>query len=182
MTDYLSCEPNLGNFTKSLLSIGYTHYTAILDIIDNSIAAGSTKIWIDYHISGPKKSMVISDNGFGMSDSELFEAMRMASADPMVTRESASDLGKFGLGLKLASFSQTDKFQVISKRENDGYYSYCWDLNTVRKENKWLIQRIKQDHFSNNMIVLRTDVVLIHLETLELILITNALLADFTII
>lgn len=81
MTDYLSCEPNLGNFTKSLLSIGYTHYTAILDIIDNSIAAGSTKIWIDYDISGPKKSMVISDNGFGMSDSELFEAMRMASAD-----------------------------------------------------------------------------------------------------
>lgn len=151
MTDYLSCEPNLGNFTKSLLSIGYTHYTAILDIIDNSIAAGSTKIWIDYHISGPKKSMVISDNGFGMSDSELFEAMRMASADPMVTRESASDLGKFGLGLKLASFSQTDKFQVISKRENDGYYSYCWDLNTVRKENKWLIQRIKQDHFSNDI-------------------------------
>ena len=75
MTDYLSCEPNLGNFTKSLLSIGYTHYTAILDIIDNSIAAGSTKIWIDYDTSGSKQSMVISDNGFGMSDSELFEAM-----------------------------------------------------------------------------------------------------------
>ena len=79
MTDYLSCEPNLGNFTKSLLSIGYTHYTAILDIIDNSIAAGSTKYGL-ITIYQDQKSMVISDNGFGMSDSELFEAMRMASA------------------------------------------------------------------------------------------------------
>lgn len=161
MTDYLSCEPNLGNFTKSLLSIGYTHYTAVLDIVDNSIAAGSTKVWIDYDISGSKQSMVISDNGLGMTDSELFEAMRMASADPMVTRESDSDLGKFGLGLKLASFSQTDKFQVISKKENFHYASYCWDLNTVRQENKWLIERINHNQFYNDIDrISGTDVVL----------------------
>lgn len=149
MSELIECEPNLGNFTKSLLSIGYTHYTAILDIIDNSIASEATKIWINYYLEGNSKSIIVSDNGIGMSDQQLFEAMRIASADPLQIRKSESDLGKFGLGLKLASFSQTDVFQVISRKENEEFTSYCWDLKTVRKENKWLIKREKVCKFQN---------------------------------
>ena len=151
MSELIECQPNLGNFTKSLLSIGYTHYTAILDIIDNSIASDCTKVWINYEISDKKSSIVISDNGSGMTNQELFEAMRIASADPLQTRVSDSDLGKFGLGLKLASFSQTDKFQVISKNETSEFCSYCWDLNIVRKENRWLIKKESVERFKNDI-------------------------------
>lgn len=151
MSELIECEPNLGNFTKSLLSIGYTHYTAILDIIDNSIASGSSKVWVNYEISDKKNSIIISDNGWGMSNKKLFEAMRIASADPLQSRASESDLGKFGLGLKLASFSQTDTFQVISKQESTEFCSYCWDLNTVRNENKWLIKKETVNKFKNEI-------------------------------
>lgn len=169
MSELIECKPNLGNFTKSLLNIGYTHYTAILDIVDNSVAAGSSKIWISYqNISDKRSSLVISDNGHGMLDSELFEAMRIASADPLKARKSKSDLGKFGLGLKLASFSQTDFFQVISKTEKSDYSSYSWDLNIVRKENKWLIKRELVTDFRSDIERKKgTDVVLENLREFD---------------
>lgn len=168
MSELIECEPNLGNFTKSLLSIGYTHYTAVLDIIDNSIASGCTKVWIDYDLNDKSNSIIISDNGFGMTDQELFEAMRIASADPLQARESKSDLGKFGLGLKLASFSQTDTFQVISKKKTSNFCSYCWDLNTVRKKNKWLIKKESVDKFKNKIErKFGTDVILYNLRDFD---------------
>jgi hypothetical protein len=168
MSELIECEPNLGNFTKSLLSIGYTHYTALLDIIDNSIANESSKVWVNYYLEDNTTKIIISDNGSGMSDQQLFEAMRIASADPIQIRKSESDLGKFGLGLKLASFSQTDTFQVISKTEHEDYVSYCWDLNTVRKENKWLIKKEKVYKFRSEIERKSgTDVILIDLRDFD---------------
>ena len=55
---FKECPPDLGNFTKSLLNIGYSHYVAVLDIIDNSIAAEASKIWVKYE----DDSIIISDN------------------------------------------------------------------------------------------------------------------------
>lgn len=137
----INCAPNITNFTKSFKSIGYNHYTAILDIIDNSISAGASNIWVDYfkEKNGGYK-ISITDNGIGMSSIELLEAMRIASSDPTAAREN-NDLGKFGLGLKLASFSQTDKFSVISKTKYTEKESLTWDLDFVRKENKWLLKK-----------------------------------------
>ena len=138
---YIQCDPNLENFTKSLLNIGYTHYTAILDIVDNSITAGASKVWIKYLITQGSTGIVISDNGCGMNNSTLFEAMRIASADPTELRGDQNDLGKFGLGLKLASFSLGDQFQVVTKTNKDEFSSYEWDLDVVRKNNKWLLKK-----------------------------------------
>ena len=47
----------------------------------------------------------IADNGYGMDESTLFEAMKTGSKNPLDDRDS-DDLGRFGLGLKTASFSQ----------------------------------------------------------------------------
>jgi hypothetical protein len=136
--DLKECSPDLVNFTKSLLNIGYSHYIAVLDIIDNSIASRATKIWIKYE----GDSIIISDNGIGMKPDVLFESMRIASSDPTIVRTQDSDLGKFGLGLKLASFSLSDCFQVISKSENSCLSSLQWDLDIVRSRNSWLIQEV----------------------------------------
>lgn len=55
------------------------------------------------------------DNGNGMASEELVEAMRLGAKDPEAERNK-SDLGRFGLGLKTASFSQGKKLTVISKK------------------------------------------------------------------
>ncbi|MDB4559628.1 ATP-binding protein [Flavobacteriaceae bacterium] len=140
MIKTIECNPNVSNFTKSFKNIGYNHYTAILDIIDNSISAKATKVWIEYtKDTNNSLTVVIADNGFGMDREGLIEAMRIASSDPTLKRND-SDLGKFGLGMKLASFSQTDKFSVISKTKKQSACSFTWDLNYIRIERKWLLQ------------------------------------------
>jgi len=136
----VECDPDIANFTKSFKSIGYNHYSAVLDLIDNAVSADATEIWVDY--TEEKRGIyrtVIADNGRGMERNELIEAMRIASSDPSAVRE-GKDLGKFGLGMKLASFSQTDRFSVVSKAKGKDQCSFTWDLAFVRKEKKWLLQ------------------------------------------
>lgn len=136
----IECDIDVENFTKSFKSIGYNHYSAILDLIDNAVSAGASKIWVDYQKE--KKGsfqIVIADNGCGMEREELINAIRIASADPTASRKQ-NDLGKFGLGMKLASFSQTDKFSVVSKRNDKNLCAFTWDLEFVRQKKKWLLQ------------------------------------------
>lgn len=142
------CDPDVVNFTKSFKSIGYNHYSAILDLIDNSVSAGATKVWVDY--SKDRKGnyqTIIADNGRGMDRNELIEALRIGSSDPAAVR-SEKDLGKFGLGLKLASFSQSDRFSVISHKKGKNICAFTWDLDFVRKEKRWLLQESEGLNFS----------------------------------
>ena len=57
--------------------------------------------------------MSILDDGCGMSEAELVDAMRIGSRSPREDRE-ASDLGRFGLGLKTASISQARSLTVAT--------------------------------------------------------------------
>src|SRR5688572_16235244 len=90
---------------ESLRAVGYSVATAIADIIDNSIAASSTSDWITFHWSGRNSAITVLDDGHGMSEARLKEAMRPGTQSPLQER-SPRDLGRFGLGLKTASFSQ----------------------------------------------------------------------------
>lgn len=135
----VTCDPDVANFTKSFKSIGYNHYSAILDLIDNAVSAGATKVWVEYEKKKGSYQTIIIDNGRGMHREELIEAMRIASSDPTTLRD-GKDLGKFGLGMKLASFSQTDRFSVVSKTQGKDKCAFTWDLDFVRKREKWLLQ------------------------------------------
>ncbi|WP_231687911.1 ATP-binding protein [Bacillus sp. FJAT-27251] len=53
-------------------------------------------------------------DGIGMTNAELIEAMRIATSDPGSPRANA-DLGRFGLGLKTAYFSQCTDLTILSK-------------------------------------------------------------------
>ena len=63
--------------------------------------------------------MTILDDGSGMSEERLVEAMRFGGLGPMAQRAS-TDLGRFGLGLKTASLSQCRQLTVASKTTEDG--------------------------------------------------------------
>ena len=132
-------DPFIGNFVKSLRDIGYTFEVAVADILDNSIAAKADTIKI-MCLPAPNMIFAIFDDGLGMNERELVEAMRLAANDPDTVRE-PNDLGKFGLGLKTASFSQCKKLTVLSKKDEKISIKQ-WDLEYISKENKWLLKTL----------------------------------------
>ncbi|WNS73683.1 ATP-binding protein [Bacillus sp. DTU_2020_1000418_1_SI_GHA_SEK_038] len=129
-------QPNISNFIKSLRDIGYTFEVAVADVLDNSITAKAKNVHISC-MPNPSTVFTLLDDGTGMSNSELIDAMRLATNDPDSPREGV-DLGKFGLGLKTASFSQCIDLTVLSKK--NGVVSIKqWDLKFISRENEWLL-------------------------------------------
>ncbi|WP_316820825.1 ATP-binding protein [Pedobacter gandavensis] len=123
-------------FIKSISEQGYTLSTAISDLVDNSIAAGAKRIEILLDTTSSPLRLFIADNGGGMSPDELNLNMRFPSADLDVPR-GINDLGRFGLGLKTASFSQSRKFTVLSKKSSSIYSGRSWDVEHLRETNNW---------------------------------------------
>lgn len=134
---HVRAEPRAGSLIESMRDIGYSVETAIADIIDNSIAAGATRIDIRTRFQGRASSIAIVDDGTGMSEFELIEAMRPGTKSPDQAREEG-DLGRFGLGLKTASFSQCRRLTVIS-RKGGVTSAAVWDLNKVAETDDWTL-------------------------------------------
>ena len=97
---------------ESTRSIGYLFEAAVADIVDNSISAGATEVRIGFMSKEPRW-LCIEDNGCGMAADEIENAMRYGSQDPRDARDK-NDLGRFGLGLKMASLSQCRKLTVMT--------------------------------------------------------------------
>lgn len=131
-------DPPASALVESLRDIGYSLPTAVSDIIDNSIAARATHIeWMAYpHDDEPFVGFL--DNGWGMTEDELLEAMRLGGTRSLAAREDF-DLGRFGLGLKTASFSQCRQLTVLTRK--DGVTSCArWDLDLIEKTGKWTLE------------------------------------------
>jgi HSP90 family molecular chaperone len=103
--DYIDAEPNPEYLIKSIAEQGYSLETALADLIDNSITAKAQSIEILTELIEDKLTLFISDNGVGMTKKELSDNMQFPSKSMEAKREK-SDLGRFGLGMKTASFSQ----------------------------------------------------------------------------
>lgn len=78
-----------------------------------------------------------------MSKEEVISAMRHGSADPGKVR-GPKDLGRFGLGLKTASFSQCRRLTVVSKVAGV-CASAEWNLDEVQKSDKWFISILDEN-------------------------------------
>ncbi len=137
-------NPNIENLVASLRDIGYTFEIAVADIIDNSVSAGAQNINIFTAPVDNKLMLSLYDDGFGMDENELREAMRLATKNPDAER-SKNDLGRYGLGLKTASFSQCTKLTVASKK-NGKIAVRCWDLNYIADRNSWDLQILEEEN------------------------------------
>lgn len=127
--------PRASVMIEAMRDIGYSFEAAVADIIDNSIAAKSTEIDIRFGWAADEPWIAIVDNGIGMLRDELLEAMRPGSRNPKLKR-AKDDLGRFGLGLKTASFSQCRELIVVSLR-GGSESCVCWDLDLVAKTDEW---------------------------------------------
>ena len=131
---------------ESTRSIGYSFEAAVADIIDNSISASATEIRVCFSSQDPQW-LCIEDNGWGMTAEELETAMRYGSQSSHDVRRK-DDLGRFGLGLKMASLSQCRKLTVLTKK--DGVYSAaCWDLDYIIHQQDWALQFFSQDEIKD---------------------------------
>ncbi|HIW00969.1 MAG TPA: ATP-binding protein [Candidatus Desulfovibrio intestinipullorum] len=132
--------PSASSMIESLRGLGYSPATALADLIDNSIAAGASKVDLTFCWKGDQRYITVQDDGCGMTDEELFSAMRLGHLDPLGER-SKRDLGRFGLGLKTASFSQCRSLTVLSKKKGHASCSLRWDLDYLAADtqSRWQI-------------------------------------------
>ena len=142
--------PRAASLVESMRAFGYGLPSAIADLMDNSVSAAAKNVWVDFEWAGSDSIISVTDDGRGMSKEELVSAMRPGSKNPRDPRE-VEDLGRFGLGLKTASFSQCRRVTVRSKFGNEEA-TRCWDLNHIAIVNDWQLLRhgdaSAEPHFS----------------------------------
>jgi hypothetical protein len=153
--------PEAGPMIESFRAIGYSIEAAVADIIDNSISAQAKNVWVNFEWKGTDSWLSIKDDGNGMDNDELVQAMRPGSKNPLDDRNS-KDLGRFGLGLKTASFSQCRMLSVISKKENSNNVYWTWDLNFVNKTGKWnLLKYLPDNKFESDIEKIKSGTIIV---------------------
>jgi hypothetical protein len=135
LEDFFDATPRADALITGLRDFGYTLETALADVVDNSITAGATEIEILADFDDGNPSITISDNGVGMTREVLHEVMRPGGRVANAQQPSR-DLGRFGLGMKTAAFSQCKKLTVTTYFDSE-CNSARWDLGYVSSLNKW---------------------------------------------
>ena len=143
------------NFLNVLEHSGYTDSQAILDIIDNSIDADSTKITLHLFPPAPliftlqighkKKEpfVIISDNGCGMTPDILFGALVLGADETELgdKNKNGGSLGKFGTGLKSSLANLQGKNIIYTKVKDGNLIKVNYDKEAIQeywdKNTKW---------------------------------------------
>jgi hypothetical protein len=128
--------PNPAALIESMRAFGYSLPTALADLIDNSLSAGARRISIVFEWADGAPLIAVIDDGRGMDERRLIEAMRLGSRSP-VEQRAADDLGRFGLGLKSAAWSQARRLTVVTRADGAGRSARCWDLDHVTSTGRW---------------------------------------------
>src|SRR5947207_1457770 len=103
--------PNAKRTIEALRELGYDSYASVMDLLDNSIDAEASNIEITISEDKGDIRIVIEDDGVGMDEDTLSEALRLGSD----TQRESGDLGKFGLGLVTASIGLSRRIEVYTR-------------------------------------------------------------------
>ena len=133
---HVAVQPSAARLTDSLRDVGYDFHSAVADLVDNSLAAGASRVEIEIEFAGADSRVLIADDGCGMTANGLAEALRFGSRR-MYGR---GDLGRYGLGLKTASLSQCRTVTIVSRRPDSNRTSIRQlDLDLIAEWDEWLI-------------------------------------------
>lgn len=138
--EFTELLPRASAVLNSLRAVGYDLPTAIADIVDNSVAARARSVAVSMHFDGADSFVRIQDDGAGMGAAALEAAMRLGSQHPSTPRD-AADHGRFGLGLKTASFGQCRRLSVQSRPRGGAEETRSWDLDHVEEHDAWALRR-----------------------------------------
>lgn len=132
--------PPDAHLMESMRAVGYSLESAVADLVDNAVTAQAKKVDLAFS-SEPSDFVALLDDGVGMTVSEAREAMRLAGRSSAETR-AATDLGRFGLGLKTASLSQARELILVSHRDG-AVIAFRWDLDHIAKTRRWSLLRLE---------------------------------------
>lgn len=131
--------PSARRLMESLRDIGYDLSAAVADLVDNSLDADAENVVVDVGHDLEGGWIRIADDGVGMTEGQLNEAMRYGSARAY----GPTDLGQFGLGLKTASLSQGRRLTVATRSTIRGPVRIRrWDLDRVARTDSWQLERL----------------------------------------
>jgi len=143
--------PNARRTIEALRELGYDSYASVLDLLDNCIDAQAKRI--DVKVNEHKGDIVITldDDGFGMDDATLDEALRLGSD----TAQEPGDLGKFGLGLVTASIGLSRRLEVFTRERDKPLLYGGFDLDDIADRNefvKWVqpAEHLAPEDFSHS--------------------------------
>lgn len=122
--------PNASALMATARSFGnYDLAAALADLVDNSIQAEASNVWVEFEPHDDDVTVRVRDDGRGMSKETLIDAMKPASRNPEEKRD-LLDLGRFGWGLKSASLSQARVLTVVTWI-NSGINAARWDIDDL---------------------------------------------------
>lgn len=129
-------EPDAEGLVTAISRMGYSIEEALADIIDNSIDARASNVLIRFiRDDSAIKRIVIADDGHGMVEKALEKAMKFGAK----LRHELTDLGRYGMGLKSASFSQCRSLSVLS-RVRGRVSGRRWTLESIARD--WLCEEL----------------------------------------
>lgn len=147
--DAVDLELDPGRICFGLSRIGYTPATALCDILDNSVRAKASNIHIQIikereELSDSRKNNVkeylVIDDGDGMNEAKMVEALKLGSSDQDYE---VNSLSKFGLGLKSAVFSQGDELHLISSPgKGQSFKKYVVSLPEIQSKKKYFAKSL----------------------------------------
>ncbi len=163
--------------------LGYSIEEAISDLLDNSIDANATKAEIRFiRTDNTLEAIEIIDNGEGITSDYIETAMQITYA----SNKNDSSLGKFGLGMKTASFSLADRLTVVSRAKGDISVGRCWDLEMVREKNKWLLYELTKNEVEDDWLTndycnvdLSNTGTIVHLDKIDKFSIATTFIGEF---
>lgn len=137
-TEHEEIIPNPRGLIRTFAGHNYTFGESVADLIDNSLDAGATCVRILMEFDGAHSFVMIADNGAGLAESEIKEALR-----PGTERDyTIDDKGKFGLGLKTASLRHCKNLTLVGRRDpvRKRIAARELDVDDIEKSNKWRVK------------------------------------------
>lgn len=118
---------------RSLDALGRNHTleAALAELVDNSIDAGAKHVLIRFVRDGGRLiRLFVVDDGSGMTNERIDIAMTVGGARTY----GEGEIGRFGLGLKAASFSQARSVSVVSAASGGDAVGRQWQLEKAKQD------------------------------------------------
>lgn len=130
---------NFSYFALRLLGKGLysNHWTAIAELVANGLDAQANNVKIYINMIDKKNSIIeIFDNGTGMNYDDLSEKYALIGKDKREDGELTEEIkkqvmGRKGIG-KLAALYLSNKYYLISKKENENESAWRLDASNVK--------------------------------------------------
>jgi hypothetical protein len=141
VAEYEEIIPNPRGLIRTFSGHNYTFGESVADLIDNSLDAGATSVRIVMEFDGPDSFVAIADNGKGLAEPQIREALRPGTERAY----DSDDKGKFGLGLKTASLRHCSQLTLVGRSDpkRKRIAARELDVEHIEQANKWTVKIIK---------------------------------------